>query len=274
NSYRPPLTATDGGPGMPLHQHIDPDSDNDDHVPLGAMVNQQPLPAVDSYGHQIPYHPEQLQSFQPLEQQHQQQRAAYPPYLDPRYAQQHPAMQQVQQPGMYADYQQQLEMELEQQQQQFQQQFLQQYRQMQQDQVGGAQDWIHDGFNEQCAAPSHLVGFQGTPHNPNLPHQYATIAPQHEAAAGVLYPHHAYPHPPPPARAQRSQGRRPWVKGHAEPKPQLGAAHVSDGEASSSSASSDEESSSDESAFGIKSDEEVPIAAANNTAAPVSRNVS
>ncbi|KAJ2848090.1 hypothetical protein IWW36_003501, partial [Coemansia brasiliensis] len=143
-------------------------------------------------------------------------------------------------------YDPQLELELEQQQQQFQQQYLQQYRQMQQQQ----QPWVDDAF-----AGQGIGGFQNTPHNPNLPQTLGMPA---------------YLHTPPHiAPATRAPNRRPWVRNHAQPKP-MAAPHVSEIQPPSSS-SEDESSSSDESAYGINSDEEVPIAAANSAPAPVSR---
>ncbi|KAJ2125870.1 hypothetical protein IW147_000641 [Coemansia sp. RSA 720] len=72
----------------------------------------------------------------------------------------------------------------------------------------------------------------------------------------------------PCAAPVRAPNRRPWVRGHAQPTMAM---HEPEPAPSSSSDSS---SSSDESAYGINSDEEVPIAAANTAPAPVSRHVS
>ncbi|KAJ2446689.1 hypothetical protein IWW46_000764 [Coemansia sp. RSA 2440] len=89
---------------------------------------------------------------------------------------------------------------------------------------------------------------QGTPYTAVLGSPYASTQP---CAAPV-----------------RAPNRRPWVRGHTQPKMDM---HEP---APAPSSSSDSSSSSDESAYGINSDEEVPIAAANTAPAPVSRHVS
>ncbi|KAJ1836545.1 hypothetical protein LPJ63_000187 [Coemansia sp. RSA 2711] len=155
---------------------------------------------------------------------------------------------------MAPGYDPQLEMELEQQQQQFQQQFLQQYHQMQ---MLPQQPCTDDAF-----AGQHALGFQSTPHNPNLPPQ--------------TYAMPAYLHAPPRAPAARAPNRRPWVRGPApqKPAPAPHASNVAPPPPPQLSSSEDESSSSDESAYGINSDEEVPIAAANTAPAPISRHAS
>ncbi|KAJ2499832.1 hypothetical protein GGH96_003175 [Coemansia sp. RSA 1972] len=94
----------------------------------------------------------------------------------------------------------------------------------------------------QCGLP------QGSPYTAVLGSPYASAQP---CAAHV-----------------RAPNRRPWVRGHAQPTMAM---HEP---APAPSSSSDSSSSSDESAYGINSDEEVPIAAANTAPAPVSRHVS
>ncbi|KAJ1945032.1 hypothetical protein GGF37_001902, partial [Kickxella alabastrina] len=103
----------------------------------------------------------------------------------------YPQYDHYHQPQNYAqpiDPQQQLELELEQQQQQFQQQFLQQYRlvQEQQYQGKGQAEWMHEGFvgHHELDNTPYSLGFQSTPHNPNLGTQYAApIAAQSDAAS-------------------------------------------------------------------------------------------
>ncbi|KAJ1648621.1 hypothetical protein LPJ64_000075 [Coemansia asiatica] len=74
-------------------------------------------------------------------------------------------------------------MELEQQQQQFQQQFLHQYRLVQEQQqqfqsMGIDQsEWMHEGFagHDRFSESPYALGFQSTPHNPNLYAQQAAM---------------------------------------------------------------------------------------------------
>ncbi|KAJ2732548.1 hypothetical protein H4R23_002827 [Coemansia sp. Cherry 401B] len=235
HSYRAAPPGTYAPPPQP---YADPDSD-DDHVPLGAMVP----PAG-------PYPAAPLPMTAPAE--------AYPANAYPANAYPANAYPAAYAPmpasAMAPGYDPQLEMELEQQQQQFQQQFLQQYHQMQ---MLPQQPCTDDAF-----AGQHALGFQSTPHNPNLPPQ--------------TYAMPAYLHAPPRAPAARAPNRRPWVRGPApqKPAPAPHASNVAPPPPPQLSSSEDESSSSDESAYGINSDEEVPIAAANTAPAPISRHAS
>ncbi|KAJ2788096.1 hypothetical protein GGI15_000117 [Coemansia interrupta] len=246
------------------HQHHQPGlgygavDHDDDHMPLSAISGQ---PFAFQQQQQQQQHQQPLPMEMAMHQQNYQQQ-----YQQPMFSQHEQYPEPQHHFGQPMDYQHQLELELEQQQQQFQQQFLQQYRLVQEQEqqyqgMGMAQpEWMHEGFVGHHEGPEnpYSLGFQSTPHNPNLAAPYAAgMTPQMMDAAAYNYPTSVAGDAV--ASSSRRHSGRPWVNGsHAKPgkpskqtqqqqSPQEASDGSCDSDESASSLSSSESSATDSS---------------------------
>ncbi|KAJ2702789.1 hypothetical protein FB645_004153 [Coemansia sp. IMI 203386] len=177
---------------------------DDDHIPLSAITDQ-----LNTYPQGVSQQPPSMPMAMAMNQQYMQQQYQQPlPFQQAQYS-------EPQHSAPTISYQQQLEIELEQQQQQFQQQFLHQYRLVQEQQqqyqnMGMDQsEWMHEGFagHDGFSESPYALGFQSTPHNPNI---YAQ-----QAAVGHIAPHMNthYAESAATDNHSRRHSHRPWVSG-------------------------------------------------------------